>query len=1126
VVLCLLACLTALAAPGTLAGSEIDGAEDFAQISRNGFAMVVDGDFFGGQGYPNLVPHELGSPRNSYAWSMAWFDGRLYVGTTRDVLCFQGADLSACELNEEGQFVIGDDQRAEIWRYTPSVGDFGLSGTWERVFRAPQVGFPLNLFVPDLPRDFGYRGMTTCDAGGEERLYVTASGIPGHILYFDGLEFLPTSTAGLHASLGDLIDEEADLGYRSVVCFKGRLWTAPAGSAVDADGSLHPVLLMNPDPAGGAAWETILDTTSHPVLGDPGNIGIFQLATVGDYLYLSVGNRDTGFELWQADGSACDAPPGACALGWTKIIDNGGGRPADGVSPLVDNAGATLGVFRDQLYVGPAESGYFELTLAELMRVREDGTWELLVGWPRVDFATIPNMHCPFPVDIPIDNDTDVDDCYPTSFRGPGFGGNPFQPGTVSYFWRFVEHEDSFFLGTLELVDGDGADLYRSDDGVSWTPISKDGLGNPPNYGVRTLASVPGLGLVVGTANPFTTLPGGAEVWVGTTAPGEEILPVAAAGGDRTVFDPDQDGLVQVELDGEGSIDPLGGSGIAAYEWFEGTLAELGGDCAGISAEPLWTEASPEIELDSFDPGSGADILVYDFTLRVEDAVGNLVCDEVAISASRNLAPSAIITASVPFAPPPETNDSPDVRLVDFDGDGIESYELSGLCTDFEGEIVHCSWYLPDPGNTFSDPSGCVGVDRCELIASVDSVVPEDPVLVEAGISRPDVYLVVEDAAGYTDHFRFEARIQSVIDDPGANDPPVCASSTFTMVKDVDAELVVDPTAEPRLCRDPDANDSEITYVLRVSDRYPAAQYGTVTDGSVLTYTPDPDFAGTDTFYYRAVNPGAGAGDTATSVTVGLRVHVMEELEAPEAGVIFPANEALLTVSEFREGCGTPEGDVCGWASDDATGVERVLVAIHDADGSYWNGGAFTSVQPVYHDADGTTDWSYAFAPPGAGAYTVIAKAIDGAGKESDPAESAFETGAGDLTPPDAAITFPVDHGGYGPFLFVAGCDSFALEFCGTASDADSGVASVAVSIRRDRDGAYWDGAGFVAAAEPIYRPATGTTSWSCPVPLLPLGDYTVTVLATDHEGNGEPVSAGFTRLPIFRGFTLRAMRR
>jgi hypothetical protein len=297
--------------------------------------------------------------------------------------------------------------------------------------------------------------MTTCDAGGEERLYVTASGIPGHILYFDGLEFLPTSTAGLHASLGDLIDEEADLGYRSVVCFKGRLWTAPAGSAVDADGSLHPVLLMNPDPAGGAAWETILDTTSHPVLGDPGNIGIFQLATVGDYLYLSVGNRDTGFELWQADGSACDAPPGACALGWTKIIDNGGGRPADGVSPLVDNAGATLGVFRDQLYVGPAESGYFELTLAELMRVREDGTWELLVGWPRVDFATIPNMHCPFPVDIPIDNDTDVDDCYPTSFRGPGFGGNPFQPGTVSYFWRFVEHEDSFFLGTLDLVDAD-----------------------------------------------------------------------------------------------------------------------------------------------------------------------------------------------------------------------------------------------------------------------------------------------------------------------------------------------------------------------------------------------------------------------------------------------------------------------------------------------------------------------------------------------------------------------------------------------------------------------------------------------------------------------------------------------
>ena len=230
----------------------------------------------------------------------------------------------------------------------------------------------------------------------------------------------------------------------------------------------------------------------------------------------------------------------------------------------------------------------------------------------------------------------------------------------MSYFWRFVEHDDSFFLGTLELVDADGFDLYRSDNGVSWTPISKDGLGNAANYGVRTFASVPGLGLVVGTANPFTSLPGGAEVWVGTTAPGEEILPVAAAGGDRTVFDPDQDGLVQVELDGEGSIDPLGGSGIVSYEWFEGTLEELGGDCAGISAEPLSTEASPEIELDSYDPGSGSDIL----DLRLHAARRGcrrrcMACDEVAITASRNLLPSAIITASVPFAPPPETPTAP-----------------------------------------------------------------------------------------------------------------------------------------------------------------------------------------------------------------------------------------------------------------------------------------------------------------------------------------------------------------------------------------------------------------------------------------------------------------------------------
>jgi hypothetical protein len=1000
--------LSAALAPSVLAASAIDGPEDFVPIARNGFALVVDGDFFGGDGYPNLVLHPLGSPRNSYPWSMAWFEDQLYVGTIRDVLCFSGQDVGACLPNDDGTISIGPEQRPEIWRYTPSVVDYGLSGSWERVYQSPFVGFPLSMFTPDLPRDRGYRAMAVCDAGGTERLYVAATGAPGRILYYDGADFRPASSSGLRASLLDLRNGTADIGYRGLLCFKGRLWTTPAGSATDVDASFHPVVLMNPDPAGGAPWQTVVDASTHPTLGDPDNIGVFQIEAIGDSLFASVGNRVTGFELWKGDGSACSAPPGPCPISWTKIIDNGGERPADGYEPLVDNAGATLGVFRDQLYVAPAESGFFAPTLAELMRVREDDTWELLVGWPRADFATIENMHCPFPVDLPIDDDDAADDCYPTSLRGPGFGSNPFSPGAASYFWRFVEHEDTFFVGTLDvLLDQDGFDFYRSDDGVQWTTVVTDGFGRASNYGVRTFASVPGLGLVVGVANPFTTLPGGVEIWVGTTAPGAETPPIVFAGDDALVVDWDRDGVVQHELDGSGSIDPLGGTGIVLYEWFAGTLEDLGGDCGGIAAAPFSTDPAVPLVLASSDPDTGAEVLIYPFTLRVEDAGGNTACDDVTITASYNLPPSAVITPSVPLAPPAGYDATPDVRLADFDGDGIERYEIDGLCTDPEEDIVSCRWYLRDPGNTLSDLSECSNVHRCELHSSVETVVPSNPVLADLGITRPDVFLQVVDGAGLTAYARFEGRVEEVIDTE-ADDAPACSSSTFTMMWGVDEELVIDPTAEPRLCIDPDDDDVEITYELRVDERYPAAAHGTVTDGDLLTYTPDPGFTGTDVFYFQGVDPGPG--EAVKSWTAGVRVHVLEDPE--------------------------------------------------------------------------------------------------------------------DSTPPQVEVGFPVAGASYGPLAFFLGCRTPSLDLCGSASDTETGVESVAVSLRRDADGAYWNGDSFTASAEPVVLAADGTTDWRLPVGLLPAGSYTVSVSATDLYGNEcAPVTVPFTRTGI-RGLAGRSAGR
>jgi hypothetical protein len=68
-----------------------------------------------------------------------------------------------------------------------------------------------------------------------------------------------------------------------------------------------------------------------------------------------------------------------------------------------------------------------------------------------------------------------------------------------------------------------GFDLWRTQDGMHCTCITRTGLGNPLNLGVRTLKSTP-VGLFVGSYNFFTEvidpvtgeLRGGAEIWVGT----------------------------------------------------------------------------------------------------------------------------------------------------------------------------------------------------------------------------------------------------------------------------------------------------------------------------------------------------------------------------------------------------------------------------------------------------------------------------------------------------------------------------------------------------------------------------------------------------------------------------------
>jgi hypothetical protein len=206
-----------------------------------------------------------------------------------------------------------------------------------------------------------------------------------------------------------------------------------------------------------------------------------------------------------------------------------------------------MGVFKNHLYV----SGTKPLPLAwlipfgfDLIRIDKDDNWETIVGGnPLILFDTI------------IDKDSDC-----LSNLGSGFN-NPFNV----YGWQIQEYKDKLLISTfddsnnmevilttllenraaLENLIGEtatniliaayravveiltairyprGFDLYISEDGVNFSSVFLDGLGNPHNYGGRILFVDSKNDLYLGTANPFD----GCEVWRTDNIPTEALQP-------------------------------------------------------------------------------------------------------------------------------------------------------------------------------------------------------------------------------------------------------------------------------------------------------------------------------------------------------------------------------------------------------------------------------------------------------------------------------------------------------------------------------------------------------------------------------------------------------------------------
>lgn len=441
-----------------------------------------------------LIAREgFGDGLNAYAHSMAWYKGRLYVTTMRGNFALMRLRIKLpfdvwpihCPLDP-----FDLDLRAEIWAFDPARNE------WERVFKAPWI---TGSDGSKIPRDISYRAIAVhrSSPSGPERLYIStwcpARG-PGPVIMAteDGRNFEVTCQPGLIGLPVTTI--------RTMQSFKGRMFTTPAGSrGGNTNISAHSVLYESSTPETGN-WQPVCEFG----FGDVNNVSLVECVPWKDHLYVSTLNHG-GFQLWRSD---CEGKP---PYRWTQVLRDGCGRGS------LNQSGLSLYVFRNALFIGTGIQGggidhanNIGPAAAELIRVNEDLSWDLIVGAPR---------------------DTPDGRKEPLSGRLAGFD-NYFN----GYFWRMCEHDGWLYMGTFEwsstlgyvnrsnwtgtmsnvigrvgpqniLKYGSGFDLYRSRDGENWVPVTTNGMGNPFNMGMRTIASTP-YGLFIGTANPW-----GPKIW-------------------------------------------------------------------------------------------------------------------------------------------------------------------------------------------------------------------------------------------------------------------------------------------------------------------------------------------------------------------------------------------------------------------------------------------------------------------------------------------------------------------------------------------------------------------------------------------------------------------------------------
>jgi hypothetical protein len=415
---------------------------------------------------------------NDYSWSMAWFNGSLYVGTSRYEGCVEKATQDFYFPGRgyypgkpTGGYTCPADKydlqlQAEIWRYTPTTNK------WTMVYQSPEIPNPA---APGkmIGRDIGYRSMVVYNNElyvaantADEYIPALAATNPPVILHTsDGTNFTPVN--GAPSTMNYFNGPVAPMGYRALAVYNNQLFVTVIHD-LTGDGVLERIdNPSSPDP-NGATFTQIT----------PPSMRVFELQVFNNQLYLGTGDADLGYAVYRTNASG-NTPT------YTPVVTGGAGR-GKAISSVV-----SMGVFQNHLYIGA--SGWFNSTTpeSEEIRVSTTGKLDLIAGQPRKTSQGFKK---------------------PLSSLPDGFG-NIFN----AHFWRqsMDTSNGAYYVGTNDwsyvfihtpfvgnlLQAQYGFDVYGTCDGVHWWLDTQNAYGDGLyNFGARTMVSTSS-GFYIGSAN-------------------------------------------------------------------------------------------------------------------------------------------------------------------------------------------------------------------------------------------------------------------------------------------------------------------------------------------------------------------------------------------------------------------------------------------------------------------------------------------------------------------------------------------------------------------------------------------------------------------------------------------------